>query len=101
MFFGYRSGKNQITAKALRKIEALETLATEPVEPSAVASPPRMQLNPAYATPPAAPTRAQIEARVRAFLDAAEQVPGGLGYAWVQVGLHLNPATLEALRLEE
>ncbi len=44
-----------------------------------------------------APKRAEIEARVKAFLDAAERVPGGLGYALVQVQLHLDPARLAGL----
>jgi transcriptional regulator with XRE-family HTH domain len=60
----------------------------------------RMTLNPAYASPPTAPTRPQIEARVKDYLDAAERVPGGLGYAWGQVATHLNPQSLDALKIE-
>lgn len=42
-------------------------------------------------------TRAQIEAQLRTFLDAAERVPGGLGWASVQISMHLRPEQLQAL----
>lgn len=45
----------------------------------------------------AAVSRSQLEAQFRAFLDAAERVPGGLGYAAVQLGLHFQPADLRRL----
>ena len=45
----------------------------------------------------ATPSRTAIEARVRAFLDAAERIPGGLGYASIQVQLHLDPSRLAGL----
>ena len=110
MFFGYRSGKHVISTKALKKITDLEhskrlnlsdTVEETPAPygVQAVAKH-RMILNPAYATPPSAPTRAQIEARVRDYLDAAERVPGGLGYAWGQIATHLNPHSLDALKIE-
>lgn len=46
---------------------------------------------------PVATERAQIEARFRALLDAAERVEGGLGWVRVQLGLHLDPSRLIAL----
>lgn len=46
------------------------------------------------------PTRAQIEARFAAYLDAAERVPGGLGHAWALACIHFNPTALEALKTE-
>ncbi len=49
------------------------------------------------ASPLAAPDRAAIEALFTKYLDVAEQVPGGLGHAWVQVKLHLKIDDLEKL----
>ena len=45
----------------------------------------------------AEPTRAEIESRLKKFLDVAEKVPGGLGYASVQVALHLRPEQIREL----
>lgn len=41
---------------------------------------PPMRVNPAYATPPANPTRADVEQYVGECLDLAEQIPGGVPY---------------------
>lgn len=104
MFFGYRSGKHPITAKALKKIEALEQpsdVLHEPQTPYGLRPRPSVQLNPAFATPPPSPTREQVEAKLRAFLDAAEKLPGGMGYAYTLACIHFNPTTLEALKTEE
>ncbi len=46
---------------------------------------------------PAAPDRERIEEHVRQWLDRAEEVPGGLGYAWGQVRLHLRLDDLDKL----
>ncbi len=46
---------------------------------------------------PAAPDRERIEEHVRQWLDRAEEVPGGLGYAWGQVRLHLRREDLDHL----
>jgi len=43
------------------------------------------------------PERQTIEALFTKYLDVAEQVPGGLGHAWVQVKLHLKIDDLEKL----
>ena len=77
-----------VSEKTLRKLATAElsNLTDEP-----------MALSETQAPYGETPSRAQIEARVKAFLDAAERVPGGLGYASVQVGLHLDPSRLMAL----
>lgn len=103
IIFAYRNGSQEISDKAWSKLERAERGEPETYgdalhEPPQAPYGPRVKLNPAFASPAPQPTRAQIEARFRAFLDAAEEVPGGLGFAWAQVSLHLRPDLLEALR---
>ncbi len=52
-----------------------------------------------YETPVPTPviTREKIEERISAYLDVAERVPGGLGYAWGKVCVHLRIDELNAL----
>ena len=112
ILFAYRNGSQPISEKAWSKLERAEgaergdaqdyeQALNEPQTPYVTHARPRVIINPAYAMPPPEPTRAQIEARIKAFLDAAEKVPGGLGFAWGQVALHLNPAALGALKIDE
>lgn len=92
--FAYRRGKIPITAKAWATLDRLE-LALNMEHPE--------KLDDALGEPEPAPygqqaiTRAQIETKMRAFLDAAERVPGGLGFASVLVSLHLRPEQLRDL----
>jgi transcriptional regulator with XRE-family HTH domain len=83
-------------------------LLSEPIGPMILQEPqatytarPRVKINPAFARPAEQPTREQVEAKVSAFLDAAEEVPGGIGHAWALACIHFNPTTLEALKIEE
>lgn len=83
------AAKNGINLMSLLAVNAMAPAALEEGQAPYSAAP----AAPAAGTP----TRAAIEARVRAFLDAAERVPGGLGYASIQVQLHLDPSRLAAL----
>lgn len=107
---GYRRGRYPISPKAWGKLHAAENrlrLSADPNgdalhEPQLHYGPrPSVQLNPAYASPPPPPTREQVEAKLRAFLDAAELVPGGMGHAYALACIHFNPATLKALEPSE
>lgn len=120
MFYAHRTGKHHISDKTWRKLESAEVTAgvmtkkTQPVSAPRVPPPeagrhmgpsdfargrPPVSILPSadYAFPPPPITREQIESRVSAYLDAAERVPGGLGFAWGQVCLHLDIAHLSAL----
>ncbi|HEY0966950.1 MAG TPA: hypothetical protein VGD88_06145 [Opitutaceae bacterium] len=45
----------------------------------------KMRINPSFALPPPAPTRAEIEKYLAAYLDLAEQLPGGIPGAFFEV----------------
>lgn len=106
IIFAYRNGSQEISDKAWSKLEraergdpaTYEDALEEPRPPFSQRTRPSVQLNPAYATPPPPVTREQIEAKIAAFLDAAAQVPGGLGHAWALACIHFNPTSLEALK---
>jgi hypothetical protein len=57
----------------------------------------RVQLQPHYAPNPPPVSRAQIEAFLSRYLDAAEAVPGGLAAAWYEIRNHLSTEKLERL----
>lgn len=46
-------------------------------------------------------SREQIEARLKEYLDLAEKVPGGLGYAWGQVCIHLSKEPLLLMKAKQ
>jgi DNA-binding XRE family transcriptional regulator len=62
----FNSGKSLLVSTALR---------------GGVSRSERMQVNPAFATPAAMPTRHDCEAHIAAYLDAAAHVPGGYAIA--------------------
>ena len=53
-------------------------------EPPSGARPP-MRINPPHALPPDAPTRADIEKYLAAYLDLAAQIPGGIPNAYFEI----------------
>lgn len=85
-------GTEPVSGKTLAKLEAAERKHVSDFSDGI------MEESPALYTVAAGMTRPMIEQRVRAYLDVAETVPGGLGYAWGQVSTHLNPQSLAALR---
>ncbi|MBC8009953.1 MAG: hypothetical protein H7067_07640 [Burkholderiales bacterium] len=84
----YQAMKGKVSQSTLKKLTLVElgnlTSETDTLEPQAI-----------YGAH--IPARAQLEARLRAVLDAAERVPGGLGWVSVQMGLHLRPEQLRDL----
>ena len=57
----------------------------------------RMKIESLYELPPANPTRQQIEAYVKAYLDQAERTPGGLGLSWALVKKHFDLEDLKRM----
>lgn len=97
MLMGYRTGRYPISSRAWRKLNAAESerRAREP-EDAGLCEPPSPYGNLAKGGG-ASPQRAEIEARLREWLDAAERLEGGLGYASVVVRMHCRPETLRTL----
>lgn len=90
MLYFYRKNPDKISKKAWGKLLAAEMKAGIAVAPAAAddryskraAAPmvPPMRINPGYAIPPANPTREDVEEYIRACLDVAERVPGGVAF---------------------
>jgi hypothetical protein len=95
-FYAARGNDSKTSDKTWRRLEKLEAelrLLQQGAEPPVVGV--EESQRPYGAS--SGPTRAELEARFRAFLDAAEKVPGGLGYASVQMSLHLDATRLSSL----
>lgn len=74
-----------------------EALKRNPKFTGATTSESVMEEQKPYLAGDAPASRPRIEQWIKGYLDLAEQTPGGLGYAWGQVRLHLRPADMEHL----
>lgn len=88
MLYFYRKNPDRISKKAWGKLLTAEMKAGIAVKSgdsdysdrAAVPIVPRVRINPGYAIPPANPTREDVEMYVRACLDIADRVPGGVAF---------------------